>query len=144
MQLKFTIPGVPGKKARHRDSYIPGKGGKKGFIRQYNPEENDRYENLIKIAFQNQYPNFTPLKDIPVQLLAIAYYPFKKSFTKKEYNEALGGRKPKITKPDFDNVSKIIGDALNGIAWKDDGIIYDGRLIKYYGEVPRIDVNIYY
>ena len=39
-------------------------------------------------------------------------------------------------------LGKIICDALNGIAWKDDAQIVDGRVLKHYSEVPRTDVLI--
>ncbi|HYX35807.1 MAG TPA: RusA family crossover junction endodeoxyribonuclease [Oligoflexus sp.] len=36
------------------------------------------------------------------------------------------------TKPDYDNVEKLIGDALEGILWVNDSRIVDGRCLKKY------------
>ena len=37
-------------------------------------------------------------------------------------------------KPDFDNIAKIICDALNGIAYKDDASIVSAIVEKYYAD----------
>lgn len=44
-------------------------------------------------------------------------------------------------KPDWDNIGKLGGDALNGYPWRDDAQIIDGRVRKHYGE-PRTEVEI--
>ncbi len=36
------------------------------------------------------------------------------------------------TKPDYDNIEKLIGDALEGILWVNDSRIVDGQCIKKY------------
>lgn len=46
-----------------------------------------------------------------------------------------------VTTPDWDNLGKIVSDALNGVAYADDRQIADGRVIKRYcvaGETPHI------
>ncbi len=42
------------------------------------------------------------------------------------------------TKPDYDNIEKLIGDALEGILWVNDSRIVDGRCLKKYApkDVP--------
>lgn len=48
-------------------------------------------------------------------------------------------------RPDGDNLLKMVGDALNGIVWKDDGQIVDGRVRKFYHEIggaPRTEITI--
>lgn len=45
-------------------------------------------------------------------------------------------------KPDFDNVTKAVCDALNGIAYSDDSQIVDAMERKFYSEQPRIEVII--
>ena len=54
-------------------------------------------------------------------------YAFRRpqSLSKKERSEIDGGKTvPKTTKPDIDNLTKAILDALNGIVWKDDAQVY--------------------
>ena len=43
---------------------------------------------------------------------------------------------------DMDNIIKIIADALNQIAYKDDSQIVDTTIQKYYSDNPRVIVMI--
>ena len=43
-------------------------------------------------------------------------------------------------KPDYDNIAKIITDALNGIAYKDDSQVVWANIRKLYAENPRVYV----
>lgn len=45
-------------------------------------------------------------------------------------------------KPDLDNVAKIVCDALNGVAYKDDAQIVDLKVHKYFSETPEVVVVI--
>jgi Holliday junction resolvase RusA-like endonuclease len=45
-------------------------------------------------------------------------------------------------KPDWDNVGKIISDALNEVAYKDDSQIYQCTVAKMYSDRPRVFVQI--
>lgn len=56
-----------------------------------------------------------------------------KSWNKRMKAEALSGRARPTSKPDLDNVVKLIGDALNGIAWHDDAQITSVTAAKVYG-----------
>ena len=37
-------------------------------------------------------------------------------------------------KPDFDNMAKAVGDALNGVLWLDDALICDVVIRKMYAD----------
>ena len=48
-------------------------------------------------------------------------------------------------KPDADNVSKFVGDCLNGLAYYDDSQIFDLRVSKGWSiHHPRTEVHIEY
>jgi Holliday junction resolvase RusA-like endonuclease len=47
-------------------------------------------------------------------------------------------------KPDCDNIAKIVCDALNGIAYKDDSQIFDVKISKVYGVDEKLIVKISY
>ena len=46
-------------------------------------------------------------------------------------------------KPDWDNIGKLVADALNGIAYDDDKCIVDAQVRKFYSDQPRTDIIIY-
>jgi Holliday junction resolvase RusA-like endonuclease len=51
-----------------------------------------------------------------------------------------------VRKPDYDNLAKLLGDALNGAVYKDDAAIADGRVVKRYvreGERARCEVRVW-
>ena len=48
-----------------------------------------------------------------------------------------------ITKPDWDNIGKIVSDALNGIAYRDDSQVVDSRVRKIYSNEPRTVIRIW-
>lgn len=52
----------------------------------------------------------------------------------------LSGKIRPTIKPDWDNVGKLIADALNGVAYYDDKYVVDGMARKFYAEIPHIDV----
>lgn len=46
-------------------------------------------------------------------------------------------------KPDVDNCTKILLDALNKKLWHDDSIIIGLMAMKVYSAIPGIDLNVY-
>jgi Holliday junction resolvase RusA-like endonuclease len=50
--------------------------------------------------------------------------------------------KHKTTKPDADNIVKIVKDALNGIVWADDAQVVQMNVSKVYAPAPGLTVNI--
>ena len=67
-----------------------------------------------------------------------------KSLNKKERNEIDSGKTvPKTTKPDIDNLTKAILDALNGIVWKDDAQVTQINIQKVWSAKDQIEVEIW-
>ena len=52
---------------------------------------------------------------------------------------AKGEIRPTV-KPDWDNIGKIISDALNGIAYKDDAQVVSCTVEKRYSNTPCVEV----
>lgn len=127
--IKFTIPGEPKGKGRPRVTRYG----------VYTPETTVNYENWVKICFQE-----AKQKKLEGQLKAEirCYFEIPNSYSKKKKEDALRGNIRPAKKPDLDNIMKIILDALNGLAYKDDKDIIECSIEKWYGEEARVEVEI--
>lgn len=137
--VRFVVYGEPQGKARAKTVRM-----KNGFSHSYTPEKSVSYENLVKITFQESVENdFVPVKGLlKVEIKAYMSPPSSKPKEWKILALVAEAIRP-AKKPDWDNIGKIICDALNGIAYKDDSAIVDGRVQKFYSEVPRVVVDIW-
>lgn len=134
--ISFTVHGEPQGKGRPRFVSC----GK--YNRAVTPDQTVIYENLIKAEYtiKNGHRRFE--KDIPLMICIKAYYKIPKSASKKKTEQMLSGDVFPIKKPDFDNVGKVIADALNGIAYYDDAQIVEAVVSKRYSDRPRVEVQI--
>lgn len=140
--VKFTVYGEPKAKGRPRVSVRKSGDGEKTFARAYTPKTTVVYENQVKIEYENQCGSFRFPDDAMLDVRIFAFYGIPKSTSKKKRKMMIDGKIRPIKKPDFDNITKIICDSLNGIAYRDDAIIVDGMFRKYYSEQPRVEVSI--
>jgi Holliday junction resolvase RusA-like endonuclease len=107
--ITFTIPGKPVAKARPRFT-------KEG--RTYTPDNTANFETLAKLCFQQVKPlGFTAL-DEPVRVTIKAQFAMPKKAPKRVET------RPKVTKPDIDNIIKSVLDGLNTVAWRDDSVVH--------------------
>ena len=82
------------------------------------------------------------LYDKPVQMRIEAYFPIPTAFSKKKAVEASEGKICPQKKPDADNIAKIICDALNEVAYKDDTQIIELTIVKKYAKEPKVRVTL--
>lgn len=136
-KVKFIILGEPNGKGRPKfDTRGP-------YVRAVTPKKTANYEALVKMEYQAQCDGFMFSRDAALGMLVTAYKPIPKSTSKKKRVLMLGNIIWPTKKPDWDNVGKIVCDALNKIAFCDDTQIVDGRVIKRYAEQPRVEVEIW-
>ena len=109
--------------------------------RAYTPTKTKNYEYLVKQTFLNKYPDFKPIEG-RVTMTIIAYFDIPKSTSKKKEAEMLCGGISPTKKPDWDNIGKIVSNALNKFAYKDDSQITDVRIFKKYSTIPKVVVKI--
>lgn len=137
--LKFEVPGKVKAKQSVKFANIGG------FTRKYTPADVKSYANWVRLCFQKTYPDNLPSafpNDVALRMKINAYFAIPQSFSKKKRDMALeDGYRPTV-KPDCDNISKNICDALNGIAFPDDKQIVSLEVNKYYGEVEKVEVII--
>lgn len=128
----FTIPGKPMGKQRPRVL-------KNGI--SYTPKETVNYEVFVKGCYCENYSDTKPIAG-SVAMEIEAYMPIPKSTSKKKKKAMLAGKIRPTKKPDWDNVGKIITDALNGIAYDDDKQIVSCLVQKFYSDAPMVYVKI--
>lgn len=135
--IQFTVYGTPVGKGRPKFSTV------NGCATAYTPAKTVNYENLVKLSVQQQQRGLKPFdKDVPLQADIIAYFPIPKSTSKKKREAMLNNEIYHTKKPDADNITKCILDALNGIAYYDDSQVVYVRCKKNYSDEPRAEIII--
>ena len=138
MILKFRVPGPPQGKARARTVTNPHT----GMTTSYTPEKTVLYENLVKISYMEQLGRKSFEKGEAISVKILAGFPVPASASKKRTNQMLSGTIRPTKKPDADNISKCILDALNGIAYHDDAQVVSLEVEKIYQKEPAVIVFI--
>ena len=133
MIYEFEVPGkIIGKGRPRLNTYT-------GCI--YTPTKTKDYENLIVQYFMLKYPKFKPLEG-RVKVDIIASFEIPKSSKKQEKEFMIENKINPIKKPDIDNIVKVILDAMNECAFKDDIQITKLNIEKKYSETENIYVKI--
>lgn len=97
----------------------------------YTPQETRDFERALQVVwFANKLPKMPKL---PLFLLATFFIKPPKKLKRIE----------PMVRPDLDNYLKAFMDALNGLAWDDDGQICCFRAGKIYSSEPGISFRIY-
>lgn len=127
---EITIQGKPVSKGRPR----LGKGGN-----TYTPEKTKTAEHEIKLAWKSKYGD----KQLsgPLRVTVCAAFLVPKSKSKKE-RESLLDRKYKTERPDLDNIVKLVLDALNEVAYSDDGCVCDIRALKVHDTMEYTYIKV--
>lgn len=141
MKIELVILGSPKALKRHR-TYTKDRNGKPfRFPIQVDPSEGDK-SDLLAVVRDNapDLPFTCPLR------VDITFY-FARPKNHFRTGKFAGILKPNaptwhISRPDRDNLDKLILDALSGKFWINDSIVCDGRLRKFYDEKPRTEIVI--
>lgn len=112
-----------------------------GRITARTPQRTVAYENLVKMEYKAQAGLQFP-DDAMLSVRIFAYLSIPKSVSKKKRTAMLEGLIRPTKKPDHDNIGKIVCDALNGIAYRDDAQIVDSLVRKFYSDKPCVLVEI--
>ena len=143
--LKFTVPGQPQGKARARTFY----NGKMGRMQSITPEKTVLYENLIKACYEKEseqalFEGF--FNDEPVRMSIEAVFDIPKSKSRKVKEQMRNRVILPTRKPDADNIAKVVCDALNGVAYRDDTQVCSLTVAKRYvtenENDPGVEVSI--
>lgn len=128
--MRFTVDILPRgwARARTRDG------------RHYTDADTLAAKTAVGFAFRAANPG--PMLTGPVAVRIVAVFPPPKATPKRDAFRVFAETLPKATKPDADNIAKLVLDALNGLAWRDDAQVCDLSVRKVYGRTPRLEVVI--
>ncbi|MBQ3407621.1 MAG: RusA family crossover junction endodeoxyribonuclease [Clostridia bacterium] len=133
MIYEFEVPGkIIGKGRPRLNSYT-------GSV--YTPTRTKDYETLVEQYFLLKYPRFKPFEG-RVQVEINANFEVPKSAKKAEKELMLENKINPTKKPDIDNIIKIILDAMNGIAFRDDTQITKLQVEKIYSTSESVKIKI--
>ena len=133
MAVTFTIPGAPSGKGRPRFN------GRTG--RTYTPQKTRDYEETVRECCKKALSAPFP-PDIALRCEIFAAFPVAPSDSKPKRQRKLAGLLKPTKKPDWDNIGKIVCDALNGIAYHDDSQITCAVVKKRYAAFPCVRVTL--
>ncbi|MDU5424675.1 MAG: RusA family crossover junction endodeoxyribonuclease [Clostridiales bacterium] len=136
MMIRFVIPGEPQGKGRPKFSR------QGSFVKTYTPAKTENYEAHIKACFMASGAGMIP-QGVEIGMEITAFYSIPKSTSKKRAALMREGVIRPAKKPDFDNVAKVICDALNKIAYYDDAQIVEAAFAKFYADEPRVVVRLW-
>lgn len=127
--IAFTVPGdvVPWARA--------GRGN--GFT--FTPAKQRSYMGVLRSAAKDAMQGRAPLTG-PCRLVVAADYSWPKSTTKQRRAAPDGAWKD--TKPDADNITKIVKDALSGIVFVDDAQCAEIRTVKRLADAAGLSVEV--
>ena len=128
----FTIPGVARGKQRPRAT-------RQGRV--YTPKETVNQEAYIKMLAATAMRGFAPFGG-PLEATFIISVAIPKSFTRRDRERIEKRDLWPTSKPDIDNVVKLLCDAMNGICYGDDKQIVDLLVTKSYAANAQTMVMI--
>jgi Holliday junction resolvase RusA-like endonuclease len=111
--------------------------------RSYTPKETAEAESAVReswAAAARQAGHLRPRFSGPLAMRIFADIQIPKS--RRDLHEA----QPHTQKPDCDNIAKLVMDALNGVAYKDDSYVFSIQVIKRWTTDPtqlRIEISDY-
>lgn len=133
MIYEFEMTGEIVGKARPRMNTRTGKA--------YTPNKTKNYEYFLRQWFVLKYPKFKTLEN-RVKVTIIAYFDIPKSTSHKKEAEMLSGNISPTKKPDIDNIIKIVLDAMNKFAFKDDTQVTKIEVEKKYAATSKLYIKI--
>ena len=128
MLIRFTVPGQP----------VPwSRAGAKGKAR-FTPLKQRNQAAIIKDFGEQAMEDRAPV-DAPVELSVLCVFPWPKTISKKR--RQVPSCQWKISKPDVDNLVKVVKDALQGVCWIDDSRVCSEHVWKKYGDKPGVHIE---
>lgn len=110
------------------------------FVTTYDPPKSAKYKKYVSEVAEMY--RMDELIDSEIKLTIDVYRKIPKSTTKKDLKRIEDGELLPIKKPDVDNLAKGIKDGITGVLWKDDSLIVELIVRKFYSNSPRAEITI--
>jgi Holliday junction resolvase RusA-like endonuclease len=138
--LQIVVPGDPPVSKRPRNTRIRNAAGAVVGTRTY------AADGAEQATMAEEVRRRLPEGHVPYEGEVILHFqifrPMLAGFPKyKRILAELGYVRPE-SKPDYDNFSKILTDALRGIVFLDDGQVVVGNVSLYYSIRPRLEIFV--
>ena len=132
-EIAFTVPGDPKPNARHRTRVVQA--GTRSFAQQYDSSENKANRADVRTVAEQamREAGMKQLLDGPLELVMCAWISKPKSKRRKRPTQDLDLLFP-VTKPDLDNLVKMVCDACEGVVFRNDAQICNKLACKRYTE----------
>lgn len=130
--IKINVPGVPIPQSRPRFT-------KTGHV--YEDIKCREYKAEVGFIAKKMMGSCEPFSG-QVEVCLTFYLPIPKSWSLKQKEDAMTGKRGHTKKPDWDNLAKAVTDAMNGIVYHDDAQIVRASVFKQYGDDPRVEICV--
>jgi Holliday junction resolvase RusA-like endonuclease len=136
MPISIIVPGAitPWKRAQRRQMA-------NGTTVTFTDRNVEAYHAIVRLAAERAMNGSPPLSG-PIDMAVIAIFAPPRSWSGKRQRLACAGAIGKTTKPDIENSIKGCMDALQSIAYRDDGQIVRITATKRYGDRPRLEITL--
>lgn len=125
----ITIPGKPFGKQR---PYVVSAGN---FGKTHTPTETVNYEVMIKLL--SIKARAEPIEGA-VRMMIVGFFKPPKAISKKKREAMLRNEIVPTTKPDWDNIGKVVSDGLKHLF--DDKVVATSTVKKRYAEQARVEI----
>lgn len=142
--IEIRMDGAPVAKGRHRHRLSTKTnifGNKVPFIRTHPDVKTENFETQLGWAARAVMKD-RPLLTGPLLMTTFSFLPIPQSWSAKKRAAAIRGEIYPTIRPDYDNLSKAISDALNKVVWQDDAQVVTATIHKRYSERPRTEISI--
>lgn len=127
--IRFTVLGVAAPQGSHR-GFLHRSTGR--VIVTHDSKQTRPWRDLVGLVAQEHAPE--KLLDGAIVVRMDFYLPRPKSLPKRVSHHT--------KKPDVSKLLRAAEDALTGIIWTDDSRIVDAHPRKFYGDPPRVEIEV--
>ena len=137
----LLVLGDPKAQKRHRTRHKDKKGKALPYVQSFDPSA--RIKNDLKRLVQAKAPEELLRCPLKVDILFCMARP-KNHYGTGRNADILKNWAPvhHTSRPDIDNLRKLVMDALTGVFWHDDSYVCQGTTIKRYSAKPRTEIFI--